>query len=88
MLLRSLKTTWAAFRPAAPMTPPPATIALLRRPPGRETEAYDRDPAAPGTTTQRLWAPSNIPELQWGGAGPWLRPHVMQGDNGEMNIQE
>lgn len=36
MFLRSLKTTWAAFRPAAPMTPPPGTKALLRSPPERD----------------------------------------------------
>lgn len=36
IFLRSLKTTWAAFRPAAPMTPPPGTKAVLRGPPERD----------------------------------------------------
>lgn len=43
MLLRSLKTTWAALRPAAPMTPPPG-----RESPVNLSGAHDRPQGAGG----------------------------------------
>lgn len=44
VLLRSLKTSWAAFRPAAPMTPPPGTKTTFRSPPERDRAGLREQP--------------------------------------------